>query len=131
MSTTARAAVRMRPAPRATTSRACRRKGSGPRLFLPPEQDKKATHKLVLQDVKGQKIYAVELRRVDKIGVGKLNIGEKILLRASSMVARGVVLLEPATCVVMGGKVDAWHKAWVDGRLARLKEASSVSPGQD
>ncbi|KAK3321603.1 hypothetical protein B0H66DRAFT_175948 [Apodospora peruviana] len=86
------------------------------------KQNKNATHKLVLQDAKGAKMFALELRRIDRIAVGKLNIGEKMLLRAGTVVARGVLLLEPATCQVLGGKVELWHKAWVEGRLARLKE---------
>ncbi|KAK3305776.1 uncharacterized protein B0T15DRAFT_434947 [Chaetomium strumarium] len=81
------------------------------------------THKLVVQDCKGQKVHAIELKRVDKLGVGTTLIGEKVLLRAGTVVARGVVLLDPAQCVVLGGKVEAWHRAWVDGRLARLREA--------
>ncbi|KAI2469055.1 hypothetical protein F4781DRAFT_395624 [Annulohypoxylon bovei var. microspora] len=84
---------------------------------------KGATHRLVLQDCKGQKAHAIELRRVDRIGVGTLNIGEKMMIKRGATVARGILLLEPATCVVLGGKVEAWQKAWVDGRLARLKEA--------
>ncbi|KAH6847337.1 hypothetical protein B0I37DRAFT_445604 [Chaetomium sp. MPI-CAGE-AT-0009] len=84
---------------------------------------KNSTHKLVVQDCKGQKVTAIELKRVERLAVGKTFIGEKILLRAGTVVARGVVLLDPAQCVVLGGKVEAWHRAWVDGRLARLKEA--------
>ncbi|KAK4249987.1 hypothetical protein C7999DRAFT_29454 [Corynascus novoguineensis] len=82
-----------------------------------------STHKLVVQDCKGQTMHAIELKQVERLGVGKTFIGEKVLLRAGTVVARGVVLLDPAQCVVLGGKVDAWHRAWVDGRLARLKEA--------
>ncbi|RYP08893.1 hypothetical protein DL764_001603 [Monosporascus ibericus] len=84
---------------------------------------KNSTHRLVLQDCRGQKVYALELRRVEKIGIGTLNIGEKIMLKKGATVARGVILLEPATCVVLGGKVEVWQKAWLEGRLARLKEA--------
>jgi RecQ-mediated genome instability protein 1 len=84
---------------------------------------KNSTHKLLVQDSKGQTAQAIELRRVDRLAVGKTFIGEKMLLRAGTVVARGVVLLDPAQCVVLGGKVDAWHRAWVDGRLARLREA--------
>lgn len=84
---------------------------------------KNATHKLVLQDCKGQKVYALELKRVEQIGVGKTCIGEKLLLRAGTIAARGIVMLEPGQCVVLGGKVEVWHRAWVEGRLARLKEA--------
>uniref|UniRef100_L2FJY2 RecQ-mediated genome instability protein 1 n=1 Tax=Colletotrichum fructicola (strain Nara gc5) TaxID=1213859 RepID=L2FJY2_COLFN len=88
-----------------------------------PQQRKNATHRLVLQDCKGQKVYAMELRRVDRIGVGVTNIGEKVMLKAGTVVARGTVLLEPEKCVMLGGKVDAWQKAWMEGRIARLKEA--------
>ncbi|KAI0155085.1 hypothetical protein GGR52DRAFT_528141 [Hypoxylon sp. FL1284] len=83
-----------------------------------------ATHRLLLQDCRGQTVHGLELKRVDRVGVGSLNIGEKMLLRRGTAVARGVVLLEPATCAVLGGKVEPWHRAWVDGRLERLKEAA-------
>ncbi|KAK4032907.1 hypothetical protein C8A01DRAFT_20083 [Parachaetomium inaequale] len=87
---------------------------------------KNSTHKLVVQDCKGQKVHAIELKRVERLAVGKTFIGEKILLRAGTVVARGAVLLDPALCVVLGGKVEAWHRAWVDGRLARLREAAGA-----
>jgi RecQ-mediated genome instability protein 1 len=92
-------------------------------------RSKNSTHKLVVQDCKGQKVHAIELRRVERLVVGKTMIGEKILLRAGTVVARGVVLLDPAQCVVLGGKVEAWHRAWVDGRLARLREAVEAREG--
>ncbi|KAL3952205.1 hypothetical protein ACCO45_013922 [Purpureocillium lilacinum] len=82
-----------------------------------------ATHRLVLQDHQGNRVYAVELRRVDRIAVGKTNIGEKMVLRAGTVISRGSVLLTPETCTILGGKVEAWHEAWIQGRLARLKEA--------
>lgn len=103
--TESQAAQPQRPAPRAGVSTA------GPAT----------THRLVLQDCKGKKIFAVELKRMERVGVGKTCIGEKILLRAGAVVARGVLLLTPETCVLLGGKVDAWHKEWTDGRLERLK----------
>ncbi|KAI8962121.1 hypothetical protein F5Y11DRAFT_323896 [Daldinia sp. FL1419] len=84
---------------------------------------KNATHKLVLQDCKGQKVHGLELKRIERIGIGSLNIGEKMILKRGATVARGTILLEPTTCAVLGGKVEAWHRAWMDGRLARLKEA--------
>ncbi|ROW15751.1 hypothetical protein VPNG_02049 [Cytospora leucostoma] len=87
-----------------------------------------ATHRLVLQDCKGQKAFALELTRIPRISIGTLNIGEKVLLRKGTVVARGMIMLEPSTCVFLGGKVEPWQKAWVEGRLARLKEA--VGPGQ-
>ncbi|CAI6093348.1 unnamed protein product [Clonostachys chloroleuca] len=82
-----------------------------------------ATHRLVLQDRSGKKVYGLELRRVPQIGVGKTKIGEKLILKAGTRVARGSVMLTPETCQVLGGKVEAWHKTWTESRIARLKEA--------
>ncbi|TEA18356.1 RecQ-mediated genome instability protein 1 [Colletotrichum sidae] len=87
-------------------------------------QRKNATHRLVLQDCKGQKLHALELKRIEKLGIGSTNIGEKLMLKSGTIIARGTVLLEPEKCVTLGGKVDAWQRAWFDGRLARLKEAA-------
>ncbi len=75
-------------------------------------------------------MFGLELRRVERVSVGTLSIGEKLVLRSGAVVARGVVLLEPATCKVLGGKVDAWHKAWLEGRLARLREAVGADDGR-
>ncbi|KAM7187430.1 putative mediated genome instability protein rmi1 protein [Rhypophila sp. PSN 637] len=86
-------------------------------------QAKNATHKLVLQDAKGKKMFGLELKRIDRIMVGTTCIGEKLLLKSGMVVARGVLLLEPGNCQVLGGKVEAWHKEWTEGRLARLREA--------
>lgn len=87
------------------------------------------THRLLLQDCKGQKIFGLELRNVEQIGIGKTNIGEKILVKSGASVSRGVIMLEPATCTVLGGKVEAWHKAWVEGRLAKLRETTIANRG--
>ncbi|KAH7325021.1 hypothetical protein B0I35DRAFT_476218 [Stachybotrys elegans] len=91
-----------------------------------PPAGKNATHKLVLQDCQGQKVFALELRRVNSIGVGSTMMGEKMLLKAGTIVARGVIMLTPDNCVLLGGKIDSWQKAWTDGRLARLKESTSA-----
>ncbi|KAL6813859.1 hypothetical protein J3E69DRAFT_348025 [Trichoderma sp. SZMC 28015] len=82
-----------------------------------------AVHRLVLQDGRGKKVFAVELKRISGIGIGKTHIGEKILLRAGAVVARGTILLTPETCTLLGGKIEAWHEAWMEGRLARLRES--------
>ncbi|KAI9902052.1 hypothetical protein N3K66_003869 [Trichothecium roseum] len=84
---------------------------------------KTATHRVTLQDHAGKQVYGLELSRLERLGVGTTLVGEKWLLRRGAAVSRGVVMLTPETCVVLGGKVDAWHRAWVEGRLARLKEA--------
>lgn len=84
--------------------------------------------KLLLQDFKGQKVFGVELRKVEKIGMpgsgsGSMSIGCKILLRKGAKVTRGMVLLEPASTVVLGGKIEGLDKAWREGREKKLREA--------
>lgn len=85
-----------------------------------------ATHRLVLQDCKGQKVYGLELVRMPELTIGSLNIGAKILLRKGTIVARGTILLDSESCQVLGGKIEAWQKAWLDSRLARLKETAGA-----
>jgi RecQ-mediated genome instability protein 1 len=78
-------------------------------------------HRLVLQDVTGQTVYGLELKAVKGVGVG-MSIGTKMVL-SGVMVARGVVLLEPERVVVLGGKIDALHKVWVENRKKDLLAA--------
>ncbi|KAI1489977.1 hypothetical protein F5X96DRAFT_580834 [Biscogniauxia mediterranea] len=107
----------------ATAAAAGRGGGASAAAAQVTSASKYSTHRLVLQDRTGQKIYGLELKRIERIGISTLNIGEKLLLKRGATVARGTVLLEPATCVILGGKVEAWNKAWMEGRLARLREA--------
>ena len=84
--------------------------------------------KLLLQDFKGAKVYGFESKRVEKIGypgsgVGAMSIGCKILLRKGCKVARGLVLLEPGTTMVLGGKIEGMDKKWREGREKSLREA--------
>ena len=95
-----------------------------PASTAPPSAGKNATHRLVLQDRNGERVFALELRRIDGIAVGRTAIGEKVLLKAGTLVARGTVLLTPESCIFLGGRIEAWHKAWTDGRLVRLKETA-------
>jgi len=39
------------------------------------------------------------------------------------LVARGVVLLEPGTVTMLGGKIEGLHRAWRENRKAELKAA--------
>jgi RecQ-mediated genome instability protein 1 len=78
-------------------------------------------HRLVLQDVKGQTVYGLELNAVKGVGMG-MSIGTKMVLSGVT-VARGVVLLEPETVVVLGGKIDALHKVWLENRKKDLLAA--------
>lgn len=91
---------------------------------------KNATHRLVLQDCKGTRVYAVELKRIEGIGIGKTSIGCKLMLRPGTVAARGTVLLTAENCVLLGGKIDAWHEAWMNGRMARLKKAAGLVNGE-
>lgn len=65
-------------------------------------------HKLLLQDANGAKIYSFELSPIRDVGV-QMSIGTKLLLK-NAVIARGVVLFEPRSVEVLGGKIDAWDK---------------------
>lgn len=84
-------------------------------------------HKLLLQDVKGTKVYGIELEAVSGINV-QMAIGSKLVLK-DVMVARGVVLLQPNGLEVLGGKVDAWEKKWRGERKDVLKRKAGMSEG--
>ncbi|GAB7332683.1 hypothetical protein MBLNU13_g04434t1 [Cladosporium sp. NU13] len=96
-----------------------------PQAQAPSGQVKSAgPHKLLLQDAKGTKVYALELRNVRGIDVG-MSIGTKLMLRDVS-VARGVIMLEPRCVEVLGGKVDAWDRKWREERKKVLKEKAGM-----
>ncbi|OJD24171.1 hypothetical protein ACJ73_04469 [Blastomyces percursus] len=78
-------------------------------------------HRLVLQDAKGTKVVAIECRPVEEVGIGKMSIGAKMVVK-NATVARGMLLLEPDCVNVLGGKIEGLDKAWRDGRKARLLE---------
>lgn len=77
-------------------------------------------HRLVLQDAAGTKVAAIELKRIDGISVDKLSIGTKLILKKGATVARGMVLMEPATATVLGGKIETLHQEWKQTRKAKL-----------
>ncbi|CAD0106958.1 unnamed protein product [Aureobasidium uvarum] len=84
-------------------------------------------HKLLLQDAKGTKIYGFEVTDVDGIDLN-LSIGAKLILK-NMTIARGVVLLDPNSTQLLGGKVDVWDKAWRAGRKESLK--AKVGPREE
>lgn len=84
-------------------------------------QNSGGPHKLLLQDAAGKRLYGIELKGLEGVGLG-MSIGCKVVLK-NTLVARGVVLLEPATVTVLGGKIEELHKAWKEGRKAELKAA--------
>ena len=82
-------------------------------------------HKLLLQDAQGARVFGVELRSVEGVGLG-MSIGAKLVLRNAS-VARGVVLLEPTSTTMLGGKIEELHKAWKENRKNDLRAAIEAS----
>ena len=78
-------------------------------------------HKLSLQDSAGTRVYGIELRNVEGVSLS-MSIGSKIVLK-NVLVARGVVLLEPGTSILAGGKIEALHKNWKENRKIDLKAA--------
>ncbi|KIW89260.1 uncharacterized protein Z519_10113 [Cladophialophora bantiana CBS 173.52] len=108
-------------------------------------------HKLLLQDARGTKVPAFELVKIAKIGLSTsasaslpasarhvpedpgMFIGCKLLLRPDTVVRRGMVMLTPDNCVVLGGKIEAWDKKWKEERKQRLtalvREENATAPG--
>lgn len=92
---------------------------SGPKKSAGP-------HKLLLQDAAGTKVWGFELGSVPRVFLttttedGGLQIGTKVMLKAGTMVRRGMVMLEPETVTVMGGKIEEWDKRWRANRKQRL-----------
>lgn len=104
---------------------------SGAMQAATPSTGSTGPHKLLLQDAKGTKVYGFELVPVPGVGIEKLAIGAKLVLRNVN-VARGVLMLEPKGVEVLGGKVEAWDKAWRAGRKEVLKRMAKMgSEGGD
>ncbi|KAJ5153300.1 uncharacterized protein N7482_009778 [Penicillium canariense] len=76
-------------------------------------------HRLILQDAGGTKAMAIEMQRIEGISLENLSIGSKFLLR-NATVARGMVLMNPDSATLLGGKIEALDKPWREGRKARL-----------
>ncbi|KAI1003547.1 hypothetical protein K3495_g4661 [Podosphaera aphanis] len=98
---------------------------------VPQNKRDHGPYKLILQDWKGTKAWAFELKKIDKLGYPpSVNIGCKLWLRKGCKVARGTLLMEPATVEIVGGKIETMEKAWKEKREDRLREilkGSSVS----
>ncbi|OCL11627.1 DUF1767-domain-containing protein [Glonium stellatum] len=82
-------------------------------------------HKLLLQDAQGTRVYGMELQTIEGINVG-MSIGTKLILKGVT-VARGMVLLEPQSVNVLGGRIEQLHKEWKDTRKERLKVAAGIT----
>lgn len=78
-------------------------------------------HKVLLQDVRGTKVYGMELRPVNGISTS-MSIGSKLLLKDIT-VARGMLLINQASTSCLGGKIDELIESWKKGRKEELKAA--------
>jgi RecQ-mediated genome instability protein 1 len=78
-------------------------------------------HRLILQDMAGTKVVAIEMQRIDAVSLEKLAIGAKFMLRGVT-VARGMILLDPECATLLGGKIELLDRPWKEGRKARLLE---------
>lgn len=78
-------------------------------------------HKLLLQDAQGERVFGIELKNVEGVALG-MSIGCKAVLR-NITVARGVILLEPRSMTLLGGRIKTLHQAWKENRKAELKVA--------
>lgn len=88
----------------------------------------KGPFKLLLQDAKGLKIYAFDLRGIDGLNTS-MTMGAKLILKNVD-VRRGAIMLEPGNVQLLGGKLDALDKAWKESRKERLI-ASAKGPSLD
>lgn len=90
-------------------------------------------HRVILQDAAGTRAVAMELRRVQGLAIGKLQIGAKLILRDAT-VARGMVLLTPECVTLLGGKIESLDQEWKKTRktrlLARIAEENGQQQGQ-
>jgi RecQ-mediated genome instability protein 1 len=82
----------------------------------------KGPFKLLLQDAKGLKIYALDLRGIEGLNTN-MTIGVKLLLKNFD-VRRAVIMLEPSGVQILGGKLESLDKAWREGRKDRLIKAA-------
>lgn len=80
--------------------------------------------KLLLQDAKGVKIYALDLRGIEGLSTS-MTMGVKLLLRNID-VRRAVIMLEAGSVQILGGKLEALDKAWKEGRKQRLMNAAKA-----
>ncbi|KAB8659317.1 hypothetical protein FH972_026206 [Carpinus fangiana] len=74
--------------------------------------------KLLLQDAKGTRVYAIEISPLPGVGLGT-SIGAKLILK-DVKVSRGVILMDSGTVLSLAGKIATWDKQWRADRKERL-----------
>lgn len=89
-------------------------------------------HRLIVQDVAGTKVVALEYRDINGFSIEKLSIGAKLVLK-DVVVARGMALLTPETVTLLGGKIEAWDSTWRQKRkeilLAKIEALHAEQTG--
>jgi RecQ-mediated genome instability protein 1 len=91
----------------------------------PSQQASAGPHKVLLQDATGCRVYGFELSPVSGVNLN-ITIGAKLVLKDAT-IARGVVLLQPATVTLLGGRIDELHKSWKAQRKERLENEARAS----
>lgn len=86
-----------------------------------PAFPSRGPHIFILQDAKGTQVYAFDVAGIESLSLSS-KMGMKMILR-NVQVARAVLLLEPSTVLVLGGRIEAIHKAWQEERKVRLHAA--------
>ncbi|KAI9839742.1 MAG: hypothetical protein M1837_002030 [Sclerophora amabilis] len=94
-------------------------RAGGPAPRGGPSERGSGSCKVLMQDARGIMAFGIELKPVKGLS-GGMSIGTKVVLR-NVLVARGVLLLEPNTTTLLGGRIEASHKAWIDNRKAELR----------
>lgn len=90
-----------------------------------PAVQSRGPFKLLLQDAKGAKVYAIDLRGIEGVNTS-MAMGTKLLLRNTD-IRRAVAMLEPGNVQILGGKLDALDKAWKDSRKERLMRSAKTT----
>ncbi|KAL2835063.1 DUF1767-domain-containing protein [Aspergillus cavernicola] len=104
--------------------------GTGASVNGNARSDSGGPHRLILQDAAGTRAVAIEMSRMNGIGINKLPIGAKLLLW-NATVARGMILLTPESVTLLGGKIESMDQAWKSGRKARLLEKVTATGGEN
>jgi RecQ-mediated genome instability protein 1 len=126
-----REVIRVVPADDAQPSSASTQAGGSQAAIRQGYGGKEGPFKLLMQDCNGQRIYGLELHKVQKVAYPPvMGIGCKILLKRGSQIARGMVLLEPDRTLVLGGQIKELDKAWREGWEQRLRDQVEKALGQ-
>ncbi|KAF2018286.1 RecQ mediated genome instability protein Rmi1 [Aaosphaeria arxii CBS 175.79] len=93
-----------------------------PNGAIPTSTISKGPFKILLQDAKGTKVYALDLSGTNGLHTG-ISMGTKLVIRNAD-VRRAVLMLEPGRTQILGGKIEALDKVWKEGRKERLMAAA-------